>query len=96
VTDRQILRVIATNVKQARLSADMTQECLAEIVGVHWQTISYLERGRSPFSVTNFIRICEALDISPNRLVDGLPEPDKKRIARIKKALAPKRKTKKK
>jgi DNA-binding XRE family transcriptional regulator len=95
VTDRQILKIIAANVRQARLSADMTQECLAEIVGVHWQTISYLEKGRSPFSVTNFIRICHALEISPNRLIDGLPEPDKRRIARIKKALAPKRKTKK-
>lgn len=91
MTDRQILKTIAANVKQARLAANVTQECLAEIVGVHWQTISYLEKARSPFLVLHFVRICHALDISPNRLLDGLPEPDKKRIARIKKALAPKR-----
>jgi DNA-binding XRE family transcriptional regulator len=94
VTDRQILRVIATNVKKARQDAGLTQECLAELVGVHWQTISYLEKGRHPFAVTNFIRICHALDLSPNRLIDGLPEPDIKRMEKIKKALVRKRKPK--
>jgi DNA-binding XRE family transcriptional regulator len=94
VTDRQILRVIAENVKKARLAADLTQECLAEMVGVHWQTISYLEKGRYPFAVTNFVRVCHALDVSPNRLIDGLPEPDQKRMEKIKKALARKRKPK--
>ena len=73
----------------------MTQECLAELIGVHWQTISYLEKGRYPFAVTNFVRLCHALEISPNRLIDGLPEPDRKAMARIKKALARKRKSKK-
>ena len=94
MTDRQILRVIAENVKKARLAANVTQECLAEMVGVHWQTISYLEKGRYPFSVTNFIRICHALDVSPNQLIAGLPEPDRKRLESIKKALARKRKPK--
>ena len=94
MTDRQILRVIATNVKKARQDAELTQECLAELVGVHWQTISYLEKGRYPFAITNFARICHALDISPNRLFDGLPEPDKTRMEKIKKALARKRKPK--
>jgi len=95
VTDRQILRVIAANVKKARLASDLTQECLAELVGVHWQTISYLEKGRYPFAITSFARLCQALDISPNRLFDGLPEPDGKRMDKIKKALARKRKPKK-
>lgn len=95
MTDSQILRVIADNVRKARLAADITQECLAEMVGVHWQTISYLEKGRHPFSITNFIRICQALDLSPNQLTAGLPDPDRKRLANIKKALTRKRKPKK-
>ena len=90
------MRVIAVNVKNARESAEMTQECLAELVGVHWQTISYLEKGRHPFAITNFARICHALDVSPNRLFDGLPEPDKSRMLKIKKALVRKRKSAKK
>jgi transcriptional regulator with XRE-family HTH domain len=91
VTDRQILRVIGANVRKARLQADMTQECLAELVDVHWQSISYLENGRHPLLLTKFARISQALDVSPDRLFDGLPEPEKSRSENIRKALARKR-----
>jgi DNA-binding XRE family transcriptional regulator len=94
VTDRQILKVIGANVRKARLEANMTQECLAELVGVQWQTISNLENGRHPSLLTKFARISQALDVSPNRLFDGLPEPDRKAMGKIKKALARKRKSK--
>jgi DNA-binding XRE family transcriptional regulator len=88
VTDRQILRVIGENVKAARLHTNLTQECLAELVGVHWQTISYIENGKFPFSVTTLARISQVLETSPNRLLDGLPDPDFDRVERVKKALA--------
>lgn len=92
MTDRQILRLIGGNVKAARLKADLTQECLAELANVHWQTISNIENGKFPFPVTTFTRICHALAISPNRLLDGLPEPDLDQIEKTKKAMARKRK----
>ena len=94
VTDRQILRLIGENVKAARLRADLTQECLAELVGVHWQTISHVENGRFPISVTTFARISQALGVSSNRLLEGLPEPNLARMEQIKKAMARKRKPK--
>lgn len=94
MTDRQILRHIGGNVKAARLRANLTQECLAEIVGVHWQTVSYIENGKFPFSVVTFFKLGQALEISPNRLLDGLPEPDRRRMERIKKMMARKRKPK--
>ncbi len=92
MTDRQILRVLGQNVKKARLGAGITQECLAELVGVHWQTISYLEKGKYPFAVTSFVRICQALEVSPLLFFDGLPEPDLAGMAKVKKALVRKRK----
>lgn len=94
MTDRQILRVIGENVKKARLRGDLTQECVAELIGVHWQTISNLEKGKHPFSIATFARLSQALDVSPNRLLDGLPEPDRGQIERIKKMLARKRRQK--
>ena len=94
MTDRQILRVIGQNVRTARLRANLTQECLAELIGAHWQTINYIERGKFPCSVTKFARISQALDVSPNRLLDGLPEPDRNQMEKIKKVLARKRKAK--
>lgn len=76
------------------MKANLTQECLAELVGVHWQTISYLEKGKHPHSVAMFVRISQVLDASTNRLLDGLPEPDRKHIERVKRMLARKRKPK--
>ncbi len=90
-----MLRQIGENVKAARLQANLTQECLAELVGVHWQTISHIENGKFPFSVTTFARVSQALATSANRLLEGLPEPSRARMERVKKALARKRRPKK-
>ena len=89
-----MLALIGENVKAARLKANLTQECLAELVGVHWQTISHIENGKFPFAVTTFTRISQALTISPNRLLEGLPAPNRERMENVKKALARKRQPK--
>jgi DNA-binding XRE family transcriptional regulator len=79
-------------VKTARLKANLTQECLAELAGVHWQTVSYIENGKFLFSVVTFFKISQALGISPNRLLEELPEADKAWQEKIKQSLARKRK----
>jgi DNA-binding XRE family transcriptional regulator len=89
-----MLRLIGSNVKTARSKANLTQECLAEIAGVHWQTVSYIENGKFPSSVLTFAKISQALGVSPNRLLEGLPPLNAERTERIKKALARKRKAK--
>ena len=94
MTERQILRRIGENVKAARFKANLTQECLAELAGVHWQTVSYIENGKYLCSVITFFKISQALETSPNRLLDGLPEPDRQRMEKIKKSLVRKRKPK--
>lgn len=66
-------------VREARLKADMTQECLAELVGVHWKTISHIERGTYPIALTIFARLSQYLETSPNRLLDELEAADPKR-----------------
>lgn len=91
MNNREILRVLGRNIRQARLKAGLTQECLAELAGVHVQTVGEIERGGFPFAVTTFARITQFLETSPNRLLDGLKPPDLERTARIKKALARRR-----
>lgn len=91
MNNREILRVLGRNIRQARLNASMTQECLAELAGVHVQTIGAIEHGNFPFAVTTFARLSQFLESSPNRLLDGLKPPDRERTARIKKALARRR-----
>jgi transcriptional regulator with XRE-family HTH domain len=91
VNNREILRVLGRNIRHARLKAGMTQECLAELAGVHVQTVGAIEKGVFPFAVTTFARLSQFLEISPNRLLDGLKPPDRERTARIRKALARRR-----
>jgi len=89
-----MLRVIGANVKTARHRANMTQECLAELTDVHWQTVSNIENGKFPCPVTTFARISQALGVSANRLLEGLAEPDAGAMEQTKKALARRRKPK--
>lgn len=89
-----MLRQIGTNVKTARSQANMTQECLAEIAGIHWQTVSYIENGKFPASIITFTKISQALGVSADRLLEGLPTLNIERTERIKKALARKRQSK--
>jgi len=89
-----MLRRIGANVKAARAKANLTQECLAEIAGIHWQTVSYIENGKFPASIVTFAKLSQALEVSANRLLEGLPALNPDRTARIKMALARKRKAK--
>ena len=91
MTNAETLKVIGRNIREARMRLGMTQECLAELVGVHWQTVSYIERGKYPFSITTFVKLVQYLQTSPNRLTDGAGEPNKKHLARITKVKARKR-----
>ena len=95
MTNRQILRRVGQNIQAARCAAGITQECLAELAGVHWQSISGIERGRYPFAVTTFIRIAQYLRVSMDSLAEGLEPPDPTRAQTILKALARKRRPKK-
>jgi DNA-binding XRE family transcriptional regulator len=91
VTDQQILRLFGQRVRDARHKADMTQECLAELIGIHWKTVGHIERGTYPIALITFAKLSQHLEISPNRLLEGLKPPDPPRTARIKQALARKR-----
>ena len=86
-----MLRVIGANVKTARLAAEMTQECLAELADVHCQTVSNIENGKFPCPVTTFVRISQSLKVSANRLLEGVKEVDPGRMEGIKKAMARRR-----
>lgn len=87
-----MLQAIGKNIRAARLKAGLTQECLAELLGLHWQTVSNMERGVHPFSITTFALISQYLEAEPRDLLSGIPAPDNERADRIKRALARRRK----
>jgi DNA-binding XRE family transcriptional regulator len=94
VTERETLRCLGRNIREARLHAGLTQECLAELVGVHWKTIGNIERGVYPFAVTHFVAIAQHLGVEAGSLLEGLNSPDEKRVRAVRKALARRRKPK--
>ncbi|MGL6201609.1 MAG: helix-turn-helix domain-containing protein [Lachnospiraceae bacterium] len=54
-------KVIGKRIKNARIQADLTQEKLAELIGVSIPYMSNIERGTTKVSLTRLISIANAL-----------------------------------
>ena len=57
------------NIRKYRLSKDLTQEALALKCDITTPTMSGIERGKSTPSFPTFIKIIQALDVTPNQLL---------------------------
>ena len=73
---------ISEKLKQARLAANLTQEDLAEKVGVSRQTISNWENGRSYPDVVSIIILSDIYDMTLDSLLKG----DNEMIKHLKKS----------
>jgi len=51
-----------------RIKRDMSRQELADIVGVHYQTMSYIERGEYAPSLALALRLAEALECKVEQL----------------------------
>ena len=91
MSESQLLRIIGANIRAARLKAGLTQECVAELVGLHWQTVSNIERGKSPCTVAVAGLLAQHLEVSSEDFFTGFPPIDKRRAAEIRLALSRKR-----
>jgi transcriptional regulator with XRE-family HTH domain len=88
----QILRVIGENIRKERLRRGMTQESLAEVLGIHWKTLGYIEAGKRDFGASTLAIIVARLKISSGVLFQGLPKMDDAELTMILQATARKRK----
>ena len=66
-----LLHQMGERISARRRQLRWTQEELAEAAGVTPQTISTAELGKKALRPENIIRICAALDISPDYLLLG-------------------------
>ena len=55
---------VANRVEEMRSSIDLSRQELAEQVGVHYQTIGYIERGEYSPSLVLALRIASVLGVS--------------------------------
>lgn len=58
--------------RERRHVLEMTIEQVAEVSGLHWSYIAQVERGERNISLTNIIRLADAIDVDPGFLVEGL------------------------
>ena len=62
-------RMLGVRIKNARESKSLTQEQLAEITGLSNNYISNIERNRSIPSLETLVKICNALNVTPDFLL---------------------------
>ncbi len=63
-------------IKEVRKQRGLTQETLAELVGISHSHLSRMERGGRGTSLEMLARIASALSVSPNDLLVDAPRPD--------------------
>jgi transcriptional regulator with XRE-family HTH domain len=62
----------SANLTELRHQAGLTQAELAKRTGLHRTEVSYLERRQRLPRVDIFLRLCDGLEVSPNRLLNGV------------------------
>ncbi len=62
----------AVNLRKARQSKKISQEELGRRTGVHRTEISLLERGGREPRLGTIVKLCGALDTTPEALCDGI------------------------
>jgi transcriptional regulator with XRE-family HTH domain len=69
----QTLSRFGENLRAARHAKGWTQEELADHSGLAVVQISRIERGVREIRLTTLMRLLQALDLPPAKLLDGLP-----------------------
>lgn len=63
-----IKKLLGQRIKELRKSKKITQEELAEKIGIGTSNISYIENGKYAPSIENFEKIAEVLEVEPCEL----------------------------
>ena len=68
--------LIARNVRAERSRRRMTQQQLADLLGVSRPTVTAIEIGRRPVAARDLPRLCRALGVPLIKLLDGADDQD--------------------
>jgi len=68
--DPQLLKQIGARVQEVRASRGMTQETLAELMGIEPETLSRQETGHRALSLTTLARAADCLEVTVGDLLD--------------------------
>ncbi len=71
MADTQLLKEMGERIYSCRKSLKLTQEELAEKIGVSTQMISNLEAGKKAIRPENLVKVCQALNMSTDYVLTG-------------------------
>lgn len=71
MSDNELLKEMGQRIMIRRKSLRMTQEELAEKLGVSTQMISNLELGKKAIRPENLIKVCSVLELSADFILNG-------------------------
>lgn len=66
---------IGRRVRGRRTAAGLSQEKLAHSIGLHYSTVSHIERGERSLRVISILRLAEGLRCDPGELISGIHAP---------------------
>ena len=72
ITKREV--ELNARLDQIRLSQGITQQELADFLGVHLNQVNKYMRGHNKLSISRFVQICEFLSVAPGELLWGLDD----------------------
>ncbi len=70
MSEEEIIKKIAFNIKIERMRKKLTQFQLAEMIDVHEKYIGKVESGKQNLTIKTLIKLANALDIKLSKLVD--------------------------
>ncbi len=75
----EVLEYFSWNVRRLRLERGLTQEALAEAVGIELRSLQRIEAARGNPSITVMINIADVLKVKPGALFEEVERPVIKR-----------------
>lgn len=70
MSEEEIIKKIAFNIKVERMRKNLTQFQLAEMIDVHEKYIGKVESGKQNLTIKTLIKLANALDIKLSKLID--------------------------
>ena len=67
--DDKLREILSQNIKNARVSSNLTQETLSEMSDISLNFLKDVEGARSGVSLLTLISLCNSLKITPNELL---------------------------
>jgi transcriptional regulator with XRE-family HTH domain len=75
---KDVDRIIGSNIKVARALSGLTQQQLAENIGISFQQIQKYEKGTNRVSASTLLKIAEIMEVAPESFFAGTAGADQK------------------